>query len=207
MAAIVAATDLPVNADFQAGYADTPEGVAANVRLGVETGVAGLSIEDATGDPSRPLYELPEAVRRIEAARAAIDASGTGVLLTGRAESYLVGAPRPLEDVLRRLTAYAAAGADVLFAPGAKTKEDLRAIVRAVAPRPVNVLIGANLGLAVADLGELGVRRVSVGSGLARAAWAGFLAAARPLAEQGSFVGFEGATSFAELNGLFGAPR
>jgi 2-methylisocitrate lyase-like PEP mutase family enzyme len=200
---IVAATDLPVNADFQSGHAHDPETIATNVGLCLDTGVAGLSIEDATGMEGQGLYELPLAVERIKAAHAAIDAKGVPVLLTARAESYVVKHPEPLKDVLRRLVAYADAGADVLFAPGAQTREDIRAIVQAVSPKPVNVLVGANLGLTVADLAELGVRRISVGSALARAAWGGFMRAATALAGKGSFEGFDGAASFAELNRLF----
>ena len=203
VAEIVTATDLPVNADFQSGFAHEPEGVAANVALCVDTGVAGLSIEDATGDARQPLYELSFAVQRIQAGRAAIDAKGVQVLLTARAESYLVNHPEPLEDVLRRLTAYAEAGADVLYAPGPRTREELRAIARAVAPKPVNALVTANIGLTVADLAELGVRRISVGSALSRKAWGGFIRAARAIAEKGSFEGLEGAASFAELQEVF----
>jgi 2-methylisocitrate lyase-like PEP mutase family enzyme len=200
---IVAAADLPINADFQAGYSRSPEGVAANVRLCVETGVAGLSIEDATGDENIPLYELSLAVERIQAARAAIDASGTGVFLTGRAECYLVGQPDPLRESIRRLQAYAEAGADVLFAPGPREPDAIRAIVRAVAPKPVNVLISSNTGMRVSELAELGVRRISVGSALARAAWTGFIRAARAMAEGGSFAGFEGAFPYDELESFF----
>ncbi len=207
IADMVAASELPVNADFQTGYADEPEGVAQNVRLCVETGVAGLSIEDATGDGRRPLYDLPLAVERICAARAAIDASGAGVLLTGRAECYLVGHREPLKESIRRLQAYAEAGADVLYAPGPRERKDIEAIVAAVAPKPVNVLMSSNTGLRVSDLEQLGVRRVSVGSGLARAAWSGFIRAARAMAEEGSFAGFEGASSFAELDGFFREDR
>lgn len=202
IAGIVGATALPVNADFQSGYAHGPEGVAESVALCVRTGVAGLSIEDATGRPGQ-LYELPLAVQRIEAARAAIDRSGAQVLLTGRAESYLVGHPEPFQDALRRLTAYAAAGADVLYAPGARTLEEIDAIVRAVAPKPVNVLVSGNNGLTVAALAKIGVRRISVGSALARTAWGAFMRAARLIAEEGSFAGFDGAAPFAELNELF----
>jgi len=202
IAEIVAATELPVNADFQNGYAHEPQGVAENVRLCVATGVAGLSIEDSTGEEGR-LYDLSLAVERIRAARVAIDASGTDVLLTGRAECYLVGHPQPLQESIRRLQAYAEAGADVLYAPGPRGREDIEAIVAAVAPRPVNVLMSSNSGLEVADLAALGVRRVSVGSGLARAAWSGFLRAAKALGEDGSFAGLEGAVSFAELDGFF----
>lgn len=204
IAEIVGATDLPVNADFQSGYADAPAGVAANVELCVDTGVAGLSIEDATGDPDRPLYDLSLAVERIGAARAAIDASGRRVLLTARAESYLVGHPEPLADALRRLTAYAAAGADVLFAPGARTRGDVDALVRAVAPKPVNVLVMGNVGLTIADLAALGVRRISVGSALARVAWGAFIRAATAIADRGSFEELDGATPFGELNHVFG---
>jgi 2-methylisocitrate lyase-like PEP mutase family enzyme len=202
---IVAASDLPVNADFQAGYADEPEGVAANVRRCLETGVAGLSIEDSTGDAQRPLYDLGLAVERIEAARAAIDASHTGVLLTARAECHLVGTAEPLRESIRRLEAYAQAGADVLYAPGPRERGDIKAIVDAVAPKPVNVLMGSYTGLELSDLAELGVRRVSVGSGLARAAWTGFIRAARAMAETGRFDGLQGAVSFAELNDFFDA--
>ncbi|HET6900331.1 MAG TPA: isocitrate lyase/phosphoenolpyruvate mutase family protein [Vicinamibacteria bacterium] len=202
-AEIAGACDVPVNADFQAGYADTPEGVGENVRRCVETGVAGLSIEDSTGDPRRPLYELDEAVRRLKAARAAIDASGSGVLLTARAECHLVGTPDPLPDSIRRLRAYAEAGADVLYAPGPRERADIKAIIDAVAPRPVNVLMGWNGGLRLSDLADLGARRVSVGAALARAAWNGFIQAARLMAEAGRFDGLEGAVTFAELNGFF----
>jgi len=203
IAEIVAATELPVNADFQGGYAQEPEGVAENVRLCVETGVAGLSIEDATGDLAAPLHELPLAVKRIEAARAAIDATGAQVLLVARAESYLVQHPEPLKDVLRRLSAYAEAGADVLFAPGPRTREELREIVSAVAPKPVNAIVRDQMGLTVADLAGIGVRRISVGSALARTAWGAFMRAARTIAESGSFAGLDEAASYAELNGLF----
>lgn len=204
---IVAATDLPVNADFQSGYADDPEEVAANVALCVATGVAGLSIEDATRDDKAPLYELSFAKARIQAARAAIDSAGARVLLTARAESYLVGQSEPLKDVLRRLTAYAEAGADVLFAPGPRTREELRAIVDAVAPQPVNAIVMGNIGLTVAELAGLGVRRISLGSALARTAWGSFIRAAKAIAEQGSFEGLDGATPFVELNSVFAANR
>jgi 2-methylisocitrate lyase-like PEP mutase family enzyme len=203
IAEIVAATDLPVNADFESGYACDPEGVAANVRRCVDTGVAGLSLEDSTGDEARPLYDLETAVERIKAARAAIDASGTGVLLTARAECYLVGHPDPLRESIRRLQAYAEAGADVLYAPGSRTREDIAAIVAAVAPRPINVLMSTNTGLRLSELADMGVRRVSVGSALAMAAWTGFLAAAIPMAKEGSFAGLEGAVRYAEINGFF----
>jgi 2-methylisocitrate lyase-like PEP mutase family enzyme len=200
---IAEAVDLPVNADFESGYAHEPEGVAESVRLCVATGVAGLSIEDTTGDRARPLYELPLAVERIRAARAAIDEAGSEVLLTGRAECFLVGHPDALRESIRRLQAYAEAGAHVLYAPGVRSREDIAAIVSAVRPKPVNLLMSAHTGLRVADLAELGVRRISVGSSLARAAWTGFIAAARAIAADGSFKGFEGITPFAELNGFF----
>jgi 2-methylisocitrate lyase-like PEP mutase family enzyme len=203
IAEIVAAVELPVNADFESGYAHAPEGVAENVRRCVETGVAGLSIEDATGDRSRPLYDLPLAVERIKAARTSIDASGAGVLLTGRAECYLVGHPEPLRESIRRLQSYAEAGADVLYAPGAREREHIKAIVEALRPKPVNILMSSNTGLRVADLAQMGVRRVSVGSSLARAAWSGFIRAARGIAEEGSFAGFDGSVSFPELNSFF----
>jgi 2-methylisocitrate lyase-like PEP mutase family enzyme len=200
---IVSATDLPVNADFESGYAHDPAGVAQNVRLCVETGVAGLSIEDATGNPQQPLYELSAAAERIKAARSAIDESGSGVLLTGRAECFLVGHTDPLNESIRRLQAYAAAGADVLFAPGIRTREDIQTIVKAVHPKPVNVLITANTGFKVSDLAEMGVRRISVGSSLARAAWTAFIRAARAIAQDGSFAGFEDLVPYPELNSFF----
>ena len=204
-AEIAAASDLPVNADFQAGYAETPDGVGENVRRCVETGVAGLSIEDATGDARRPLYDLDVAKERIKAARAAIDATGTGVLLTARAECHLVGTPEPLKDSIRRLQAYADAGADVLYAPGPRERADIKAIIDAVAPRPVNVLMGWHTGLTLSDLAELGARRVSVGVALARAAWTGFIRAARAMAETGRFDGLEGTVPYADLNAFFEA--
>ncbi len=203
IAEMVEAAGLPVNADFQNGYADEPEDVAESVRRCVETGVAGLSIEDATGDGDAPLYELGAATDRIAAARSAIDRSGTGVLLTARAECYLTGHEDPLREALRRLTAYAAAGADVLYAPGVRDREAIAAMVRAVHPKPVNVLIFANTGLRVSDLAELGVRRVSVGSSLARSAWTGFIRAAKAIADEGSFAGFEGNVPFADLDSFF----
>jgi 2-methylisocitrate lyase-like PEP mutase family enzyme len=203
IAEMVAAAGLPVNADFQNGYADEPEDVAESVRRCVETGVAGLSIEDATGNGDAPLYELQTATGRIAAARSAIDRSGTGVLLTARAECYLTGHEDPLREAIRRLTAYAAAGADVLYAPGVRDREGIAAMVRAVHPKPVNVLMFANTGLRVSDLAELGVRRVSVGSSLARSAWTGFIRAATAIAEEGSFAGFEGNVPFADLDGFF----
>lgn len=200
---IVAATDLPVNADFEDGYGDTPAQVAESVGLAVATGVAGLSIEDGTGNPADPQYPQGVAVARLAAARAAIDAAGGDTLLVGRAENFIVGRP-DLEDTLARLRAYAAAGADCLYAPGIRTREQIAAVVAAVAPKPVNLLVGGTSELTMAEIAALGVRRVSVGGGLARAAWGGFMRAARDLAQHGRFDGFAGAASGAELNGLFG---
>jgi 2-methylisocitrate lyase-like PEP mutase family enzyme len=200
---IVAAVDLPVNADFESGYAHSPDALAQNVQMCVETGVAGLSIEDATGDRERPLYELPVAIERIKAARAAIDASNAGVLLTARAECYLVGHTEPFKESVRRLQAYAEAGADVLYAPGIDKPEDIKTLVAALSPKPVNILMSRNNGLKVSDLAELGVRRISVGSALARAAWTSFIKAAQAIAKEGSFAGFDGLTPFAEINGFF----
>lgn len=199
------ATDLPVNADFESGYADTPEGVAESVRLAIETGVAGISIEDSTGDAQAPLREISESVERIAAARATIDAHGGDTLLIGRAENFFVGRA-DLDDTLARLQAYADAGADCLYASGIRTREQIATVVAAVAPKPVNVLIGWDSELTVQDLADLGVRRISVGGALARAAWGGFLRAARTIAEQGRFDGFANAASGAELDALFGKP-
>jgi 2-methylisocitrate lyase-like PEP mutase family enzyme len=203
VAEIATATDLPVNADFQDGHGATPEAVAESVRLCVEAGASGLSIEDSTSDAAHPLYDLPVALERLKAARAAIDASGTGVLLTARAEVFLKDHPEPLPEAIRRLEAYAAAGADVLYAPGPRTRGDIRAIISAVAPKPVNVLMGWSVGLTVSDLAELGARRISVGSSLARAAWTGFMRAANLIASEGSFAGCEGLVPGLELNKLF----
>jgi 2-methylisocitrate lyase-like PEP mutase family enzyme len=200
---IVRASELPVNADFESGFAADAEGVAANVRACVETGVAGLSIEDASGDPRHPLYEIDRATARVAAARAAIAASGCNVLLTARAECHLVGHPDPLTESVRRLTAYAQAGADVLYAPGLRDRAAIRTVVSNLAPKPVNVLMSANLGMRLTDLAELGVRRVSVGSALARATWGGFIRAAKSMAERGDFSGLDGAVPFAELNEFF----
>ncbi len=202
IAEIVAATTLPINADFQNGYADDPDAVAANVRRCVATGVAGLSIEDATGRADHPLYDRALATERIAAARAAIDASGSGVLLTARAECFLVGHTDPLAESMARLRAYAEAGADVLFAPGMYDEAAIRATVEVVAPKPVNILIGRATPLGVADLARFGVRRISVGSALARAAWAGFLAAANEIARDGTFAGFDGLPSVGEMSRL-----
>jgi 2-methylisocitrate lyase-like PEP mutase family enzyme len=199
---VVEATDLPVNADFENGYAHEPEDVAENVRLCLETGVAGLSIEDSTGKKESPLYELDFAVARIKAARAAIDKAGGDAILVGRAECFLVGRT-DIQEAIRRLKAYADAGADCLYAPGIRTHEDIAAVVGAVAPKPINVLISAPGGLTMSDAAGFGVRRVSVGGALARAAWGGFLRAAKELAEHGRFDGFADATPHAELNEFF----
>ena len=203
---LVEATDLPVNADFENGFAHDPRQVAENVRLGVQTGVAGLSIEDSTGDKSKPLYDLDHAVKRIRAAREAIDKSGCDVILVGRAECFLVGKP-DIAEVTRRLKAYADAGADCLYAPDIQTGDEVTAVVKAVQPKPVNVLISGPGPLTIAGVAELGVRRVSVGGALARAAWGGFIRAARGLAGQGTFDGFDDAAPFGELNGLFRSMR
>jgi 2-methylisocitrate lyase-like PEP mutase family enzyme len=203
IAEIVQEVELSVNADFQSGYADGPEEVGENVKLCVQTGVSGLSIEDATGNTAKPLYDFSTAVDRIRAARRALDEMGSGVLLTARAECYLVNHPDPLEESLRRLAAYAEAGADVLYAPGVADRDAIQRIVTAVAPTPVNVLVSANTGLRVADLADMGVRRVSVGSSLARAAWTGFMKAAKEIAEHGTFGGFDGTVAFRELDSLF----
>ncbi len=202
LAEMAAATDLPLNADFENGFGADPDGVEANVRRAVATGVAGLSIEDSTGDKQRPLFPIDEAVDRLRAARRAIDAVGGGTLLVGRAECFVVGRP-DLDETLARLKAYAQAGADCLYAPGIRRPEQIAAVVAAVAPKPVNVLLGAAGDLPVQAVAELGVRRISVGGALARAAWGGFLQAARTLAEQGRFDGFAGAASGAELDRFF----
>lgn len=203
---VVTATDLPVNADFEGGFAHDPAGVAEGVRLAVETGLAGLSIEDMTGDRAKPLYEFDHAVARVRAARQAIDRAGGDTLLVGRSEGFVVGAP-DLGDTIRRLKAYAAAGADCLYAPGIKTREEIAAIVEAVAPKPVNLVIGRPLGFTVADIAALGVRRISIGCGLARAAWGGFMRAAKLIAEEGKFDALADAASWAELNHLFAEDR
>jgi 2-methylisocitrate lyase-like PEP mutase family enzyme len=198
---LCSAVDLPVNADFEGGFAHEPDKVAANVARAAKTGVAGLSIEDSTGDAAKPLYERALAIERIKAARAAIDADKSGVLLVGRCEGFLVGQP-DLTMVVDRLTAYADAGADCLYAPGIKTREQISAVVKAVHPRPVNLLIGAP-GLSVAEAAELGVRRISVGGSLARAAWGGLMRASREIAEKGTFTELGSGYSGGELNKMF----
>jgi len=197
---IVASVDLPVNADFESGYAHEPEGVAESVRLCVATGVAGLSIEDSTGDDARPLFDFSLAVERIKAAREAIGSSG--VLLTARAECFLVKHPQALDESIRRLQAYSAAGADVLYAPGPQDPETIKALVAAVAPKPFNMLVFSK-GLRVTDVAALGVRRISTGGALARSAWTGFAQAAKRIAESGDFSAFEHLMAGVELNDLF----
>jgi 2-methylisocitrate lyase-like PEP mutase family enzyme len=199
--AIADAVEVPVNADFEGGFAIEPAEVGANVMAAIATGIAGLSIEDSTGDPSKPLFEFALAVERIRAARRAIDESGTGVLLTGRSEGFIAGRP-DLAETIRRLTAYAEAGADCLYAPGIRGKADITAVVGAVAPRPVNVLVGSDFAT-VDELARAGVRRISVGGALARAAWTGFLEAAREIAERGTFTNLGRAVSHDELDRSF----
>jgi 2-methylisocitrate lyase-like PEP mutase family enzyme len=201
LTALCAAVDLPVNADFENGFAHEADKVAVNVARGAKTGVSGLSIEDSTGDAAKPLYERAHAVERIKAARAAIDADKSGVLLTGRCEAFLWGQD-DLAMVIDRLCAYAEAGSDCLYAPGIKTREQITAIVKAVAPKPVNLLIGAS-GLSVKEAADLGVRRISVGGSLARTAWAGFMRAAKEIAEQGTFTELVKGYPGAELNKMF----
>ena len=199
---IVEATELPVNADYESGYAHAPAQVAENVRLCVETGVAGVSIEDATGDKGKPLYDLDLAVARMRAARQAIDASGADVLLVGRAECFLVGRP-DIGETTTRLKAYAAAGADCLYAPGIKTRDEIAAVVKAVAPKPVNFLMSAATELTVNDLAGLGVRRISLGGTLARVAWTAVTRAAREIATTGKFDSLAGTIANPELNAFF----
>ena len=199
---LVAATDVPLNADFESGFAADPQGVADSVRLAVEAGVAGLSIEDSTGDTAHPLFALDDALARVRAARLAIDKAGGDTLLVGRAECFLVGRP-DLDETITRLKAYAQAGADCLYAPGLRTREQIVAVVQAVAPKPVNLLVGSASDMTVTQIAALGVRRVSIGGALARAAWGGFMHAARLLAEQGRFDGFASAASGQELNAFF----
>ena len=198
--ALAAGTDVPVSADFEGGFADEPEAVGENVKRALATGIAGLSIEDSTGRAEAPLYDIAVARARIEAARAAIDAVDATAVLTARAECFLVGRP-DLSEAIRRLTAYAEAGADCLYAPGLRTADAIRSVVQAVAPKPVNVLV-ASAGMTVSQLADLGVRRISVGGALARTAWGAFMRTAIEIAEQGSFAGFADAIPFAELNQL-----
>jgi len=199
--AVAESVHVPVSGDFEGGFAIEPEGVAANVTRAAGTGLSGLSIEDSTGVPSRPLLELSLAIERVRAARRAIDATGTRVLLTARSEGFIVGRP-DLAETIRRLIAYAEAGADCVYAPGIRTRDEISAVVRAVAPKPVNVLAGSDF-TTVAELTELGVRRISVGGALARTAWTGFLAAAKEISERGTFTSLGRAIPFAEIDGMF----
>jgi 2-methylisocitrate lyase-like PEP mutase family enzyme len=198
--AVAGAVKLPVNADFEGGFADDPEQVGAHVKRAAATGIAGLSIEDSSGDPAEPLYEFDLAVDRIRAARRAIDESGTGVLLTARSEGFVVGRP-DIDETIRRLEAYAEAGADCLYAPRIDSVDQISAVLAAVSPKPVNLLVNAPF-ITVADAAALGVRRISVGGTLARTAWAGFLQAAREIAEDGTFSCFDG---LPDVDGLLGA--
>jgi 2-methylisocitrate lyase-like PEP mutase family enzyme len=200
--AVAEAVDVPVNADFEGGFAVEPAGVARNVARAINTGVAGISIEDSTHDAADPLFDFALAVERIRAARQAIDESLAGVLLTGRSEGFIAGRP-DLAETIRRLLAYADAGADCLYAPGLRTMADITAVVRAVAPKPVNVLVGSDF-TTVAELAEAGVRRISVGGALARTAWTGFIQAAKEIAEHGTFVGLAHAVPSAEIDQSFG---
>ena len=199
---LAAATDVPLNADYENGYADEPDGVAANVRLAIDTGVAGLSIEDSTADAKTPLYDFDLAVARVRAARAAVDAAGGDVVFTARSEGFIRGRP-DLDETVRRLQAYAEAGADCLYAPGIKTKEQIVAVVQAVAPKPVNFLMSTATNFSLADLAALGVRRISTGGTLARVVWTAFMHSAREMAEQGRFDSFNGTIANPELNAFF----
>jgi 2-methylisocitrate lyase-like PEP mutase family enzyme len=198
---IAGGVEIPVNADFEGGFAIEPAGVAANVGLAARTGVAGISIEDSTGDSSQPLFDFELALERIRAARKAIDSSGAGVLLTARSEGFIVGRP-DLAETIRRLTAYAGAGADCLYAPGIRTSGDIEAVVRAVSPKPVNVLVGSDF-TTVERLASLGVRRISVGGALARAAWGGFMRAAKEIAVKGTFTSLADAIAWNDIEGAF----
>ncbi len=201
---IVAATELPVNADFQAGYSDEPDGVFRNVGACVRTGVAGLSIEDASGDASAPLFDRAVALERVVAARRAIDESGVPVVLTARCEAFLVGHPDAARESIERLVAFADAGADCLFAPAIRDADTIARLVKAVAPKPVNVVVSSPIpGLSLSRLAELGVRRVSLGAGLAKVAWGAVMRAAREIAATGTFDALDGAASVAELNKVF----
>jgi 2-methylisocitrate lyase-like PEP mutase family enzyme len=205
IAEIAASVEVPVNADFQSGYGVQPQEVGDSVTRCVATGVAGLSVEDSTGEPSSPLYELPLAVERIRAARQAIDRSGSDVLLTARAECYHVRHPDAFRESVRRLEAYAEAGADVLFAPGPHEADEIKALVEAVQPKPFNLLVVRDIGLGVSDIAALGVRRISVGGALALAAWTGFVRAAQTLKSEGCFAGFADLAPYADINGFLAA--
>jgi len=201
---LVSATDVPVNADFENGFAKDAAGVADNVALAVRTGIAGLSIEDSTGDAANPLFDLSTAIDRVRAAREAIDRSGAEVLLIGRAECFLVGRP-DLGETMERLKAYAQAGADCLYAPGLQGREQIASVVAAVAPKPVNLLVGSAIGLTMREITALGVRRVSVGGALARSAWSAFMRAATLIADEGRFDAFAEAASGRDLDSFFRA--
>lgn len=198
---VASVAGIPVNADFEGGFAVDPETVAQNVTLATSTGIAGLSIEDSTGDIANPLFEMPLAVERVRAAREAIDATGTGVLLTARSEGFITGRP-DLGETIRRLVAFAAAGADCLYAPGIRAVSDIREIVNAVEPKPVNLLVGSDF-TTFEEVAAIGVRRISVGGALARAAWSGFLEAAKEIAESGTFTKLGTTIAFAEINDKF----
>jgi 2-methylisocitrate lyase-like PEP mutase family enzyme len=198
--------DLPINADYENGFADDPQGVAANVRKAVDAGVAGLSIENRSGDKAKPLYENALAIDRIKAARAALDSDRSGVVLVARCEGFLVG-EADLDATIARLVAFAEAGADCLYAPGLKSREQIATVVKAVAPKPVNVLVGTAPGFSVAELAELGVRRISVGGALARTAWGGFMRAAKEIAEQGTFSEFANGYPGGDLQKVFSQTR
>jgi 2-methylisocitrate lyase-like PEP mutase family enzyme len=199
---LVENTEVPINADFEGGFAHDPAGVAESVALAVDTGVAGLSIEDSKRDKENPVYTLEEGAARIKAAREVIDKKGGDTLLVGRAENFLVGRA-DLDDTISRLKAYSAAGADCLYAPGISKPEQIKAIVQAVAPKPVNLLIGTPMGLTVKDAEALGVRRISIGGSLARSAWGGFIRAAKQIAEEGRFDAFADAAPGMEINKFF----
>ncbi len=203
---IAEATDVPLNADFEDGLANSLEGLAENVTRCIETGVAGLSIEDSPNDGKTPLYDLDTAVARVKVARAAIDRAGGDVVFTARAEGFIRGVP-DLADAIRRLKAYAAAGADCLYAPGIKTRAEIEAVVKAVAPKPVNFLNSGAFGFTVGDLGAMGVRRISVGGSLARVAMHAFIRTATEIAKEGKFDGFAGLITNQELNKFFAADR
>lgn len=201
--AIVDAVDIPVNADFEGGFAIEPAGVAANVARAITSGIAGISIEDSTGIAANPLFDFALSVERIKAARREIDDGATRIVLTARSEGFIVGRP-DLKETIRRLTAYAEAGADCLYAPGIRSKDEIVAVVKAVSPKAVNVLVGSDFAT-VAELADMGVRRISVGGALARAAWTGFLEAANEIARRGTFSTLGSAVPFADVNKLFGS--